>query len=254
MSVISYLKDVVLIGKFYQSLGLDGIRIFFAEKLAKKKIYTFKTKSFKHPIYLRPHTSDFSTFIQMIIDQDYSVDYGDLKPNVIIDCGANIGLGTLMFKKLFPGAHIYAVEPEEENFSLLCKNTQQYDNITCLKYGIWNKDTFLNIKDPGLGSWGFMIEEADRPNQHSIPSISISSLMKAHKVEQIDILKIDIEGSEKEVFSEDCDYWLSRTKVLIIELHDRLRAGGAVSLFKALSKYNFSFLISGENLIFFMKH
>jgi hypothetical protein len=76
--------------------------------------------------------------------------------------------------------------------------------------------------------------------------------MLENGLEQIDILKIDIEGSEKELFESDYDYWLSRTKILIIELHDRLKPETSKTVFKALLNYQFSVIIKGQNLVFYM--
>ena len=67
--------------------------------------------------------------------------------------------------------------------------------------------------------------------------------------EHIDIIKIDIEGSEKEVFAIHTDLWLPKTKTLIIELHDRIVPGCSKTVFKQISKYDFSMEIMGQNLL-----
>jgi hypothetical protein len=73
--------------------------------------------------------------------------------------------------------------------------------------------------------------------------------MRQHQCEKIDILKIDIEGSEKELFESDYETWLPKVTTLIIELHDRMREGSSLSFFRALTKYNFRLAVKGENLI-----
>ena len=74
--------------------------------------------------------------------------------------------------------------------------------------------------------------------------------MKKMDWDHIDILKLDVEGAEKEIFSSNYEDWLPKTKVLIIELHDRMRKGCSKVVFSAISEYNFSLDISGENLVF----
>ena len=74
--------------------------------------------------------------------------------------------------------------------------------------------------------------------------------MSIYKLDYIDILKMDVEGSEKEIFESNYEHWLSKTKCLIIELHDRMRKGSSDSVFAAVSKYNFTKLESGENVVF----
>lgn len=66
----------------------------------------------------------------------------------------------------------------------------------------------------------------------------------------IDILKLDIEGSEKEVFESNYAYWLPRTRAIFLEMHDQMRKGASKAVFKAISEFNFSFSMNHENLIF----
>ena len=66
----------------------------------------------------------------------------------------------------------------------------------------------------------------------------------------IDVLKLDIEGSEKEVFEEGYENWLPKTKLLLVELHDKMKKGCSRSVLNAVNKYDFSFDIKGENIIF----
>ena len=74
--------------------------------------------------------------------------------------------------------------------------------------------------------------------------------MKQHDMAYIDILKVDIEGVEKEVFEGNYQYWLPKTRCLMVELHDRLTCGSSKMVFKAISEYEFAYAQSGENLVF----
>ena len=56
----------------------------------------------------------------------------------------------------------------------------------------------------------------------------------------------------KIVFESNFEKWLPKTKVIIIELHDRMRKGSSKAFFTALSNYNFSIAHRGENIIVFM--
>ena len=58
----------------------------------------------------------------------------------------------------------------------------------------------------------------------TVRSVSIDSLMTAYNLDQIDILKMDIEGAEKEVFS-DTSSWIKKVNAIIIELHERMKPG-----------------------------
>ena len=76
---------------------------------------------YRHPIYLRRYTSDYSTFKQIYVKKDYDISI-DFEPKIIIDAGANVGLASVYFANRFPNAIIYAIEPEQSNFEALVQN------------------------------------------------------------------------------------------------------------------------------------
>jgi len=77
-----------------------------------------------------------------------------------------------------------------------------------------------------------------------LPAISINDLTKS----KIDLIKIDIEGSEKEVFKNNTD-WLKRTELLIIELHDELAPGATEIFNRAVKRMGFRRYRKRENII-----
>lgn len=197
---------------------------------------------------MRKNTSDESVFWQVFVDKEYDFPF-DIKPKLIIDGGANIGCATLWFKKKFPEATIIAVEPEESNFKILKENVGGIPAVKLVQAGIWNKNTNLKIKDVGLGKWGFETEEANASDKNFFPAVTIDKLLVDSGFSEIDILKLDIEGSEKEVFESGYENWLGMTKIIIIELHDFFRDGASKAFYSAISKYNFKEARSGENII-----
>ena len=71
------------------------------------------------------------------------------------------------------------------------------------------------------GEWGFTVSECSREDA-DVRAFSIPGIMKKYGFPYIDILKMDIEGSEYEIFKDKkCLEWLPLVKVLIIETHDR---------------------------------
>jgi len=218
---------------------------------ASEGLALFKNDDIRFPVNLRKGTSDDAVYGQIFSKREYEIDFG-FEPQTIVDCGANIGLSAVFFKNKFPRAKIIAVEPEPSNFAMLKLNTRPYENIVCLNNGIWNRTAPLVIEDLGWDKWGFVVREAQQNEKADIHAISLKNIMETHGLETIDVLKIDIEGSEKELFSSDYDFWLSRTKVLFVELHDHLRKGASHAFFKAMLDYEFAAGGIGENIICFM--
>lgn len=224
----------------------QGLWLILKIKLSNGKL---NLPNIKYPVYFRKNSTDFTVLYTILLAKSYGVKIKQ-PPAVIIDAGANAGYASIYFANRFPDAAIYAIEPDSSNFEMLKKNAAPYPQITCLQKAIWNKHAALTIKDTGHGEWAFAIEETIAKDKGDIEAITFTDLLNDFHLSTIDILKIDIEGSEKEVFSEGYEPWLSKTKCLIIEVHDGLKKGCSKSVFKATSSFNFSFYRSGENLVF----
>jgi FkbM family methyltransferase len=146
--------------------------------------------------------ADKATFKQVFIQSQYKINF-PLVPQTIIDGGANIGLATIYFSHLFPQASIVAVEPNTENFQQMEKNIKTSKNIYPIHGGIWNNNQHLRIVNSNVDDNAFMVEEVPEPTSGSIPAFSIDHLMQINNWSSIDLLKLDIEGSEKEVFEKN---------------------------------------------------
>ena len=230
---------------------IGGIRVLFTIFFnTKNKIVSFRIPELSHPIYIRAKSSDEYAFRQIFLAKEYEFEYKD-NPKTIIDAGSNIGLAAVYFANRFPDAKIICLEPEHSNIEILRLNIKPYPNVNVIQAGLWGKTSYLRIRDLGLGNWGFIVEESSQDDPESIKAVSLPDLMKEYQLETVDIVKMDIEGSEKEVLeAENCRNWLSKCNVLVIELHDRMKAGTSSALFRVLLEVdNVQVELKGENLI-----
>lgn len=183
--------------------------------------------------------------------QEYMLPIENFQPKLILDCGGNIGCAAVYFANKYPDAQIYSVEPEKDNFKLLKFNTAFYDNVHPIKSALWDKETCIRVEDKGFGVAGFMTFETTADDSDAFKTTTVGKLLAESGFDEIDLLKVDIEGAEKEVFSApDVDKWLSKVKVLTIELHDRMKRGCSYEFFNAVSKHKWFFAFRGENLMF----
>lgn len=226
----------------------------FTSTLSKKGSHYFVKASFlKAPFVLRDNKSDKPIFFQVFYEKQYDL-YNVNFPIAfkIIDGGANIGCASVYFSIRFPNAEILAIEPEVNNFKLLEKNTHSYENIQCVQAGIWNKNEELSITNPEAGAAEYMFAN-NSTSDYIIKGMTISSLLALKNWNDVDIVKLDIEGAEKEVFSADDISWLKKVKLLIIELHDRYKGDCTKTVFKALDQLNYDAYFHHENIFIFFK-
>lgn len=234
--------------KAFKEYGLQGLWIYL--QLKTKNTGSIRLSGFKNDIHLRSKT-DIKLFKQLLIHQEYSFETS-IKPEFIIDAGANIGLSALFFAKKYPGAHIAAIEAQKDNFELLRRNTRDYPNINPVNAGLWYKSTTLEVADDKVDSTGFTVRETAATNPRGFKAITAQDILRSHNKSHIDIFKIDIEGAEKEILTENTS-WIGQTRILIIELHDRKKPGCTPAFFEAFSKGNFECHPFGQNFLLFNK-
>jgi FkbM family methyltransferase len=206
----------------------------------------------RHPFRIRVRTSDYFCYQQIFAAHDYQLAMR-WQPRTIVDAGANIGLASIYFASEFPDSKIIAIEAEQGNFDLLCKNAAPYPKIEPVLAALWSEDTEIDVCDIGHGSWGFVTQAKDAQESrgarvhHTVPGIAMCRLLTEFNIDEVDILKIDIEGSEKEVFAADTD-WLKRVGVLIIETHDWMKPGCAQAVADATRDFQHRWQ-QGENQV-----
>lgn len=175
-------------------------------------------------LHLRPEPSDLAIYREIFLDQPHRLKL-DRPPRVILDGGANIGASAVDFALRYPEASIIAIEPEERNFRLLVKNAEPFPNIFPVRAALWHEDAELAVLDVGKGACAFQTIEK-RPGDgrilHTVPAVTVDSVMEKFGFSSIDILKLDIEGSEVEVLESSAP-WIDRVEILIIELHEKIR-------------------------------
>lgn len=232
---------------FYERYGLLTAIVLLL-KFKFKRFDAISLPDLKFPIRLRPDTTDSAAFIHVFLYNDYALAFHK-EPKYILDAGANIGLTSIFWANQFPNAIIISLEPEIGNYNALLKNTEQYPNIKPMNVALWNKDTFIKIIDKGMGEWAFTVEETQ--NADDIPAMCIESLCKQNAIQNFDVVKMDIEGSEKEVFESNDSNWYLQTEVVIVETHDRYKKGTSKAVFNAIIQSDHNCMPKGDNLIFY---
>jgi FkbM family methyltransferase len=215
---------------YFNTVGIGGLVSAITSRVSRSAIlFKVERNDCRHPFLLRIRSSDVPTYRQIFVEQEYNFSAAR-QPEVIIDAGANIGLASIYFANKYPAAKIIAIEPEASNFALLKRNVAPYPQIVPVQAALWHRNEEIDLVDPGLGKWGFMTEKKGPSENlpgstcHAVAAMTVDRIMSDHDLTKIDTLKIDIEGAEREVFS-DTSSWIDKVNSLIIELHERMKVG-----------------------------
>jgi FkbM family methyltransferase len=121
-------------------------------------------------------------------------------PSVIIDGGANIGKYSLVVHQLISEAVIYSLEPVKNTYKLLKENIGENEHIIPVEKGLYNTNCTreINLFPSHTHSSLFAIEGlAKKPSEkQTIKLIKGDDFMKEYKLDEIDLLKLDLEGAE----------------------------------------------------------
>jgi FkbM family methyltransferase len=196
-------------------------------------------------VHLRGGTSDIRCFEKIFIHGEYHCPF-EIQPKLIVDAGANTGLSARYFAHSYPDAKIIAIEPEPENFALLRKNCAAFQTIVPIEGALWPRSGNVKLAGTFDGEpWAFHVSAG---TEGPIRGYTIEDILRITSSDCIDLLKIDIEGSERELFDAGAPAWLDHVSIIVIEFHDRVVPGCSKAFYSALSGRNFHQEVGGENV------
>ena len=142
----------------------------------------------------------------------------DNSDGVVVDIGANIGSFSIQAASI--GAKkIFAIEPEPHNLKAL-KNNVSLNNlkneITVLEVGVSDFNGSATISDEGGGA-----SIKDGKPGSEIKIITLDKLFKDNKINEVDVLKIDVEGSEVEIILGASKQAINSCKYIAVEFDIR---------------------------------
>jgi FkbM family methyltransferase len=171
----------------------------------------------------RAGTKDMMIHRELIGDNDYihffNKEWKDFKR--YIDLGAQTGVFTMQVAKNVPGAKIISVEAEDKNFDILAENIHRnnaHDQVTAIHAAIWSvtgKTIALRIDKNNSG--GHTVINDDPLNETEL--VKTISLADVVGNEEVDLMKIDIEGSEYEVLFSAPENIFKQVLRMVIEVH-----------------------------------
>jgi FkbM family methyltransferase len=179
-------------------------------------------------IYYRSNTSDMTLIYEILLKSEYKSEYyipKQVNPKIILDIGANIGITSIYLANRFPKAKIYSFEPFPDNYEILKKNAQTYNNIEVFNFGLGSKegdfDIYLSEDSENFGGVSFYPEAGGVTNTATFKCKikNINNILKEIDITSIDLIKIDTEGAEFDILTSLDSEILSNVSWITGELH-----------------------------------
>jgi len=224
---------------------------FFLESMFKQadgsqEVIDLRLKSHPHiPLLVRTGTADPNPFRQVFLEQQYA-DLPLLAPQAttILDLGANVGYSAIWLAMMFPQATVYAVEPLPENYVRLEKQIQTAGmdaQIKTLEAAISAQDksgAFFQFEEGFFHTSGSLIADARHHEMVSaVACLSLPSILDRFGLAGIDVLKVDVEGTEGELFADPPESFrkiMADCRVVAIEAHGAENARIVEAFFSSL--------------------
>jgi FkbM family methyltransferase len=134
----------------------------------------------------------------------------------VLDLGANLGVGVMYFKQVWPQCHVTAYEADPDIYAHLVRNVHDngFEGVELVHAAIWNEDGQVSFR--GNGKDGGQVTEGGGGEQgRSVPSVDIRRVLAAAKY---DFIKMDVEGAEA-ILVPACRDLLAHTRYMFIEYH-----------------------------------
>ena len=209
MKIIKNNIKKILEFRKYKTLGLSYSEFSALKKQNKKSTSILFGKEIKI-------TNSFwylHSLNELFIDEVYKFNSNSVIPK-IIDCGSNIGLSIIFFKKMYPGAEIIAFEPDDDIYTISKYNLNQFgiNDVKLFQKAVWiNEEPLLFSKKGSLS--GHIVKEKFE-NTIEIKTVRLKDFL----CQKIDFLKIDIEGAEYDIL-KDCGESLKNVDNIFVEYH-----------------------------------
>lgn len=171
----------------------------------------------KYKVAFRDAPTFLISINELFVNEFYKFRTNKDRPK-IIDCGSYIGTSILYFKVNYPNALVLGFEPDEKNYSILKLNFDNWNfsDTNIMNAAIWIKNGSISFKSVGNMSSKIETDTNENNNKENVKCVRLKDFLN----EEIDFLKIDIEGAEYSVL-RDCSDELKNVKNLFVEYHGK---------------------------------
>jgi FkbM family methyltransferase len=164
-------------------------------------------------LFYRLNRGDLQGIREVWFDQAYRLPFS-VRQGTLLDLGANIGLTSVWLARRYGFDRVVAVEPDRSNIVVLKRNLLvNRINAEVIEAAVGASDGTANFSAHIYSNQGHLAAEGIE-----VKLLSAKSVLDSAMVEQVELAKVDIEGSEQQLFFGPKD-WLASVRSMIVEFH-----------------------------------
>jgi len=179
-------------------------------------------------IFYRSGSADPFALYQVLFRSGKKAEYyvpPALGPKTILDIGSNIGASIIYFHRQFPDAKILGFEPHPDTFRILQKNVAHLPGVTVFNYGLGATSQRIAARADEVNFGAFNTRGDFKDRGHPAVPVEcevrrLDDVLRELGIAQVDLIKIDCEGAEADVFSTLPDEILNQCSWIVGEFHD----------------------------------
>ena len=187
-------------------LDLKKLKVRLTKPFSRTYPYVFRFKFLNniHKFYINSSVEVFRV-MDWGGEEEYTADI--LKElsekSVLYDIGSSIGLVTVLAAKQMKKGRVIAFEPDNEIFERLLKNLElnKLENVSALKYAIGEQNGITSLYSKGADDFSPRLTTSKQniTSSYKVPVYQIDTLLAKKEIPYPDVVKIDVEGFEKQV-------------------------------------------------------
>lgn len=184
-------------------------------------------------IFYRSGSADPFVLYQVLLKSGKKAEYyvpPVLRPKIILDIGSNIGASIIYFHRQFPDANIFGFEPHPDTFRILQENVAHLRGVAIFNYGLGATHQRIAVSADQVNFGAFSTDGRFKDRGHPATTVEcevrrLDDVLREIGIAQVDLIKIDCEGAEADVFSTLPDEILNRCQWIVGEFHDHTGFG-----------------------------
>ncbi|SLN42706.1 FkbM family methyltransferase [Ruegeria meonggei] len=193
-----------------------------------------KHETYDHPISLnlkiQGHTypfcmrlSDIFILGEILFEQQYSMKSRLPEAPTIIDAGGNVGISALWFAGHYPQANLHIFEPASDNLAYLKKNARFWPGARIFETALGRRGGEVVLHMGKFGGMHSLMKNAlAKGSAEKVVRVgTLADHMAEFKINKIDLLKLDIEGSELDVLI-GLGNRINDVSVIVGEVHEAI--------------------------------